>query len=212
MPKFRKILGILLFFFPLWIYLLEHLTIKNYWGIAFLMGAVLYHFRANIKSHPGFCLGAVGALALLFTYLPALKVERLYPFSVSAAMLAFFIINHRKKEIAPLEKATRGFFRFLLANRSLMAQFGSILPKGTLAKLDNRKTDQLSEEETTILHSIMPIWIVGLSINTSILFLFLFFFPTSWWVYYSCGISYILLACVLLISITYGRKYHSPAL
>ena len=209
MPAFHRILTSLLFLFPLWIFILEHFSYGNHWGITFLIAALFYRFRSYIWSNILICLLALMIFGLIFIYLPTVKLERLYPFSVSAAMLGFFVLNHRNKNIGPLEKVTMGFFRFVLRYKKQMAFLWRFLPKGLKAKIHGRDTDNLSTEETRILHSIMPIWVVGLSINTTILFLFLFFFPTSWWVYYSCGISYVLLACLMLISINYGRKYHS---
>ncbi|MBC7659155.1 MAG: hypothetical protein H7249_05540 [Chitinophagaceae bacterium] len=53
------------------------------------------------------------------------------------------------------------------------------------------------------LHRAKTIWIVGLSINTLILGIFLFAFPLQSWILYASFYSYILLASLFILSIAY---------
>ena len=53
------------------------------------------------------------------------------------------------------------------------------------------------------LHRAKWIWIVGLSINTTVLGVFLFAFPLQVWILYASFYSYILLASLFVLSVAY---------
>ncbi|MGE0174553.1 MAG: 1-acyl-sn-glycerol-3-phosphate acyltransferase [Oligoflexales bacterium] len=55
-------------------------------------------------------------------------------------------------------------------------------------------------EKKTRLDKTVPLWSVGLAINTLILLVFLFGLPTSWWLLYSSLLSYVFLGVLFLMT------------
>ena len=115
------------------------------------------------------------------------NLARLYPFLVSLASLSAFIVSSRDGGD-------------ILAN--FAERFGSFVLR--VSKFTwTRRFATVDAEKREQLRASLPLWITGLSINTLILFLFLFWGSDTAWLSYAGFASYLLLFA--LGALTIGR-------
>ncbi len=171
MIALKKMAAVLTLLYPILLYTLRDSS--SFKKVALSLGGLLMlelSLRLSAKKRLVFLL-LICSVALLMLTLGLNNMERLYPFLMSASMLALFASSSDPNDnpmIGPI--------------RTKVLADPKLLP---------------------ILHQAKWIWIVGLTVNSMILAVFLFAFPLDRWLLYASFYSYLLLAALFLLSIGY---------
>lgn len=110
------------------------------------------------------------------------------------ALLAILLIELKPDNLPRI-------YPFLMSATALMAFITSWRGDGAILANYASKFVRLSPERRIFLRSMVPLWVLGLLLNTLILLVLVFFFPLKYWAWYSGFASYILFAGLLLWTI-----------
>lgn len=163
--------------FPFVIFALHHFGAPYYIELIVAFGALLLHFDAESPLRSLMLVIGTLALAVPIFALKPENLARLYPFMVSLAALSAFIASARDG----------GEILITFAEK-----FSLYLGK-LLGRRLGRRFREMAPEKRANLRAALPIWIAGIGVNTSILFVFLFCGSDTAWLTYAGFISYLVI-------------------
>lgn len=169
----NKTIYFLLLFFPIILWISSQTAFSKPIQLVFSIFAIGYFILSPSKISLKVKVAAVVFLLSLALWVPGFHGERIYPFLNSLIFLMVFVGAYRKKD-------------------NLLSSFAKPFLKRPLDLVEKKALQQS-----------LIIWILGLSLNTAILFIYLFRFSLDSWVKYSHIYSYILLFSLFITTSIY---------
>lgn len=169
--------------------------------IAKILSPVLFPFLISLAEK--LPLGAIFQLAILAVATMLASKIKIAQYKIDMTIFLclsflglYILMGHRIVRLYPFCISASIFLSFYHSYRQ---------DKMLLVRQVSLFKKNISEAEVQMLKSILNIWVLATGFNSSILFLMLFTFSTTTWMYYAGFISYLFLLSVVFLSIIMGQ-------